>query len=136
MIKIWLPSFLISTAILGSLFYFDRKTSLDLAGNPIAALIVGALETMVLFMPFYGVAGYLRGRLGWPEWTPLLMVGMMWLSVNFAFYFFANSDSGINSWRVVFHATSVLLVGSLAYGLPSVVLTYARKRNSSIGMGV
>jgi hypothetical protein len=125
MMKIWLPSLIISSLIFAVVFYFDTTADRGPAGAPLASLALGWLVTLILFMPCYGLAACLRYRLRWPEWTRLPMVGGMWLLVWLAFYLLGPPDSGVNSWGVVWQATGQFWAGSLAYGIPSVLLSYA-----------
>jgi hypothetical protein len=126
--KIWIPSLMVSSCILAVGFYFDSTADRGPAGDPLTSLVVGCLVTIGLFMPCYGIAGYVRYRFRWPEWTRLPMVGGMWLLVwTVCYLVMSREHSGLTSWGTVGLAAGQFWAGSLAYGIPSMLLSYAHR---------
>ena len=119
--KFAIPMF-ISSLVLVAWFCLDTSSGNPVAGNLAVSFLLGVFATVVMVMPFYGMATLFRRLLNWPEWTRIVIVAALWVALwEFLFLKLPPEESGLHSQTDVFHAASQFWFVSLAYGVPAVI---------------
>ena len=114
---------IVSSLVLAVLYCFDTSVANPTGGNFPVSLLIGIVATLVLAMPPYGMATLFRTLLKWPEWTRIVIVGVLWA----AFFYligYHREGSGIQSLADLCSITFQFWFVTLAYGVPAVITNY------------
>ncbi len=122
-----LPKFaipmIISSLVLVAGFCLDTSSGNPVAGNLPVSFLLGVFITLVMVMPFYGMATLFRTLLKWPEWTRIVIVAVL-LAAFFYLIGYHREGSGIQSLADLCTITFQFWLATLAYGVPAVITNY------------
>jgi len=117
-------NWIVSALFLVVMFYLEP--TLPSHGNAAISAVFGFGVTILVYLPPYVVAEIISTKLKCSKWTQLVMVAGMWFTVWLGFFLYDPKISGLSSMRDVLKATGQFWTGSLAYGIPWVILGYLR----------
>ena len=95
--------------------------------NDVFGHIAAGVVMTFACMPFYGAASLIKRWLRWTEWSRLLIVASLSLSLFLVLFLsYSPKESGLYSLRHTLEAAMQCWLFSLAYGIPSTIArTYA-----------